>query len=192
MSIKDEYRRVRKNYLAKIRYANRVGYIFLEPESLIPKVPKKITRGSINRITKLSDNLYNKTLYVDRSTGETLEGKKVRGKRKNKYAVPDFSSVIVNEFRSQFERSNETAKELINNWVTRTVSEHGIKDTARMLQDAQHEGVLITNINLYDAGSLVTKLNEMARYLPNFHEEADEISNILETQEFTRHETEAL
>ena len=54
MSIKSEYKRLRENYLRRLRRFLKEGY---DLEGFKPQIPKTITQGSINRIAKLNQKL---------------------------------------------------------------------------------------------------------------------------------------
>lgn len=60
-----------------IRRATKRGYII--PSDILPSIPKNITRASINRLKKITPkNIYEKSEYVSRETGEVLTGKQGR------------------------------------------------------------------------------------------------------------------
>lgn len=71
--IRDEYKRVRKNALARLRYWERKGYIV---DIEIPKIPKRITEGSINKIknTLSRERIEKKSIWVSTETGEIIRG----------------------------------------------------------------------------------------------------------------------
>lgn len=73
-TINQEYRRIRKNLLARVRRLEKKGYILT---GYVPAIPKRITKGSISRLQKLNvKQLYTKaTMFVDSSSGEILSAK---------------------------------------------------------------------------------------------------------------------
>ena len=84
MTIKEEYKRARRNYLRRISRAFNVGYY----PDIIP-IPKTITEGSIRRLEKWR-GVYIRTHspMVDVNTGEKLKpskSKKVRKQREKVY-----------------------------------------------------------------------------------------------------------
>lgn len=54
--LKSSYKKARQSYLAKLRYYEKQGYD-VSSEALKPRIPKKITEGSIRRIQKLENKL---------------------------------------------------------------------------------------------------------------------------------------
>ena len=77
-----EYRKARRNLQARVRRLEKKG-IMVEP---IPAIPKRITRGSINRLNKLTRKKLKETkvtIKFDVETGEILE-EITRTKRKKK------------------------------------------------------------------------------------------------------------
>lgn len=77
-----EYRKARRNLQARVRRLEKKG-IMVEP---IPAIPKRITRGSINRLNKLTRKKLKETkvtIKFDAETGEILE-EITRTKRKKK------------------------------------------------------------------------------------------------------------
>lgn len=77
-----EYRKARRNLQARVRRLEKKG-VMVEP---IPTIPKRITRGSINRLNKLTRKKLKETkvtIKFDVETGEILE-EITRTKRKKK------------------------------------------------------------------------------------------------------------
>lgn len=77
-----EYRKARRNLQARVRRLEKKG-VMVEP---IPAIPKRITRGSINRLNKLTRKKLKETkvtIKFDVETGEILE-EITRIKRKKK------------------------------------------------------------------------------------------------------------
>lgn len=60
MSAKSEYRRIRKNLLNQIRRLLKEGY---QVDLEVPKIPKKITAGSVRRLQKVAKSLREHTTY---------------------------------------------------------------------------------------------------------------------------------
>lgn len=75
--VKKEYFRQRRRIQSALRRATKRGYIV--PEDFLPSIPKTITQGSVNRLSKLTINkLYEKSVKVDFDTGEFISGKQAR------------------------------------------------------------------------------------------------------------------
>lgn len=84
MTVKDEYKRVRRSLLAKANRMAKHGYLI--PENYIPAIPKKITKSSISRLKKLSEKIVEKSQYVIFDTGEVISGKKGKQYERQKLA----------------------------------------------------------------------------------------------------------
>lgn len=73
MTLKQEYMKERRRVQQFIKRSEKRGYTF---DYEIPKIPKKITRSSINRLKKATPKqLYEKATYTS-ATGEKVSGKK--------------------------------------------------------------------------------------------------------------------
>lgn len=84
MTIKQEYKRARRNYLARVNRAVKAGY---RPDVL--RIPKRITRASIRALNKRTGEwIRSHSPQVDVETGEELKptkNKKVRKQREQAY-----------------------------------------------------------------------------------------------------------
>nr|DAK94954.1 MAG TPA: hypothetical protein [Caudoviricetes sp.] len=64
-----EYNKQRKRIQNFLSRARKQGYIF--EENVLPQIPKRITKSSVARLSKLTpQELYKKAVYVSRETGE--------------------------------------------------------------------------------------------------------------------------
>jgi len=71
MTLRQQYNRARRNYLARVRELERQGYQVDRID-----IPKKPTRASISRLQKqTSSKLKEKSAFIDIFTGEVLEPK---------------------------------------------------------------------------------------------------------------------
>ena len=186
-AVEKEYRRLRKNLQSWVRAENRRGFIY-DTEKLIPKIPKKITRGSINRLKKLTPEKRRSyaTAYVDFNTGEIFtpkEGRKrYRQDRKlyqetgNMYAfatAPDISSVILENFYDlissyvygRWDRRKTDRRDMAKSWIDRIVNTYGIDAAAQMLEEGKRKGNWLSAKEAYDVIRLQSSLNEMLSYL---------------------------
>lgn len=75
-TLSSEYKKARANLLKKIRRAEKKGYVF--DEGIVPKIPKRPTLASINRLKSISKNLYKKAVKLDIETGEIIPGEESR------------------------------------------------------------------------------------------------------------------
>lgn len=72
-----EYGKERTRIMRAIGRLEKRGYIL--DENVLPKAPKNITKGSINKLKKITTKeLYNKAEFLDVETGELISGYKGR------------------------------------------------------------------------------------------------------------------
>lgn len=76
MTLRQQYQRARKNFLSRLRSAEKKGYII--PENIVPKIPKKPTKASIDRLNRLkSKDIYKRSKFASEETyGEIVGSKK--------------------------------------------------------------------------------------------------------------------
>lgn len=71
--LRQQYDRNRKRIINFIRRAESRGFYF--EEDVLPPIPKRITKQSVQRLEKLNpEALYKKSFWVDLETGETMSG----------------------------------------------------------------------------------------------------------------------
>lgn len=64
-TLKKQYTSQRRRIQRFIKNAEKRGFSFTSKETILPKIPKKITKASINRLKKItSDTLYRKATYL--------------------------------------------------------------------------------------------------------------------------------
>lgn len=186
-ALEKEYWRIRKNLQSWARAENRRGFIY-DTEKLIPKIPKKITRGSINRLKKLTPEKRRSyaIAYVDFNTGEIYtpkEGRKRYRQDRKRYqetgnmdvfaTAPDISSVILENFYDlissyvfgRWDRRKTDRRDMAKSWIDRIVNTYGIDAAAQMLEEGKRKGNWLSAKEAYDAIRLQSSLNEMLSYL---------------------------
>ena len=73
--ISKSYYKERARIKRLITYYGNRGFDFQNAE-ILPKIPKKITEGSINKLRKITkEAIQLKGIYTDKETGETITGK---------------------------------------------------------------------------------------------------------------------
>lgn len=71
MTLKQEYMKERKRIQKAISQQKKSGYII--PENLLPDIPKRITKASINRLKKITPKMIrSKSDLIDFTTGEII------------------------------------------------------------------------------------------------------------------------
>lgn len=186
-AVEKEYRRIRKNLQAWVRAENRRGFIY-DTEKLIPKIPKKITRGSINRLKKLTPEKRRSyaTAYVDFNTGEIFtpkEGRKRYRQDRKLYqqtgnmdgfgTAPDSYSIILENFYElissyvygRWDRRVTDRRDMAKSWIDRIVNTYGAVAAAKMLEEGKRKGNWLSAKEAYDVIRLRASLNEMLTYL---------------------------
>jgi hypothetical protein len=186
-AVEKEYRRIRKNLQSWVRAENRRGFIY-NTEKLIPKIPKKITRGSVNRLKKLTPEKRRSyaTAYVDFNTGEIFtpkEGRKRYRKDRELYrqtgnmdvfaTAPGISNIILENFYDlissyvfgRWDRRITDRRDMAKSWIDRIVTTYGADAAAQMLEEGKRKGNWLSAKEAYDAIRLQSSLNEMLTYL---------------------------
>lgn len=82
--VQKEYRKERKRIQRQIRRMERRAY---DVPELLPEIPKRITKASVNKLKKITtEYLYSKSRYIDVETGEILTGKEGRKQERKESA----------------------------------------------------------------------------------------------------------
>ena len=71
MTLRQEYNKERKRIQHAISQQKKSGYIV--PENMLPDIPKRITKASINRLKKITNKtIRSKSPLIDFKTGEIV------------------------------------------------------------------------------------------------------------------------
>lgn len=82
--VQKAYRKERQRIQRQIRRMERRAY---DVPELLPEIPKRITKASVNRLKKITtEYLYSKSRYIDVETGEILTGKEGRKQERKESA----------------------------------------------------------------------------------------------------------
>ena len=191
-----EYRRIRRNLLARVRAWSKRGFIF--SDDVISAIPKKITQGSINRLNKINKNLekYQKA-YVDFNTGELFtpqEGRKRYRQDRKMYQgggyeeAPQANKIIIDNFYdlissyvygSPWKGRITDRRDFATAWLNDAISKYGESKVAVMLEEGKANGNWLSAREAYDAIKLQNSLRAMASTLGAPAEEIDEAVNSL-------------
>lgn len=185
-----EYAKQVRRLKQTIARAEKRGYVF--DENVLPKQPKSITRKSVERLQNIKPkDLYEKSQYIDYSTGEivpgnigrTYERKEAARKaqltrtrkthpRETPYTpsadsyYPSFSSMVISNYRAHIAQFNEACSSLLNSWLERIIAKHGEDETAEMLEQGAENGVIVTYKIAYAKDKLFDYMTDMLNYLP--------------------------
>lgn len=187
MSLKKEYMKQRKRIQS---YLSRYKKLGLEFDNVLPKIPKKITEGSIRRLQKITpQKIQEKAIFVDKDTGEVIEGKIAKKYAKefntqHKEYYPTETDIVLNNFasnvshfepmsmysisnfKSMVARFPNSAEPIITPWINNLISEYGADNVAQMLQDAMADGLMLTFEIAYDNSLLQNYMADLVDYLP--------------------------
>lgn len=128
MTIKQEYQKARQNYMSRVRYYRKRGYI-IEPL----KIPKRPTRASIRALQRQTGEYIRKHVLGFQSflSGESLEPKTKTQRRKIEKQNVEFLSLSPEEQQISYERQaithieeqpiailtpTQSYEQLIDNW----------------------------------------------------------------------------
>lgn len=190
-----EYRKNRARIQRFIKRAEARGYLL--PEDLLPPIPKRITKASVDRLKKLTPKkIYEKSEYVGEATfgeivsaakGRQLETKKSQAKRKatnariaererrqkERETVPtgepvSISDIIISNWRESLTMApNSELKQLLNSWLDSMIRENGKENVAKMLEDGAAAGIHITFEVLYKPEACSSYIADIMQYLPD-------------------------
>lgn len=197
--IEQEYRRTRRNLLARVRYWSTRGFIF--NDEVIPTIPKRITKGSINRLNKINRDLNKyQQAYVDFNTGELYsprEGRRrhredLRRYRETGNIIIDFapisSDVIIENFYdliqsyvygSPWKGRLTDRRDFATAWLNDAIDRYGKKKVASMLQHGKANGNWLSVKEAYDAIKLQNSLRSMAQTLDAPEQEVNDVIDSL-------------
>ena len=188
-----EYRRQRKRVQNLIRRYEKQGLMVnLE----LPSIPKRITQGSVNRLAKLTpERVRRNTIGVDVSTGEILSYNRARAQQRRERMqstaeqdvlpldIPFSADIVISNFRSNITIWNEAAQSIILRWLDTVIDKFGKEKVAKMLQDAEEQGMLPNHKIVYDAILLRSGLAEMLDLMEVGNFERDRLQDELEYEE---------
>lgn len=152
----NEYRKARANLRGRIKYYRDRGFFI--PESVLPKIPQKVTEGSIRNIKRASERLFDKAVYKVRDNigyggriykpGDVVYGKRglkiyqkeERQARKAAHALEqeeyfenlseEEQAMLAGEGQRGLEGTSEAFNELIYNRVISTLMEYDVTDNS--------------------------------------------------------------
>lgn len=167
-TIKEQYRKARRNYLRRVNNKVRQGYMV----DVIP-IPKNPTRASIRRLQKMTGaEIARTSTLVDMLTGEIYERDK-RGRRKVAEENRKFNKL------TPFEQ--ETARAI------QSLDKQYIKSTIQQEQAAAISQIDVTIQNFYDTieqfrGDVQNMIRERVDAMISTEEGAREFAYIYQTQ----------
>jgi hypothetical protein len=80
---------------------------------------------------------------------------------------PQFSTIVISNFKNDVSHYPAIAEPLINSWLNELISNYGEADVATMLEDAKANGTWIDYTIAYNRDKLLGMVAEMMEYLPD-------------------------
>lgn len=186
MEIKNEYRRVRRNLLARIKRLEKKGY---DVEVKVPKIPKKITEASIRRLNKMDSGWLKKHSFApDVETGEKINyyQKSYRNKQKKQKPdkkhknIPHDYELALDRFYEIIDMYPERSYMFIKARLDSLVAVYGQKVVGLKLKNMIENGDIVTPSEAYNFGVLIEMSNSLAKLLELTKDEEKELYNDLE------------
>lgn len=186
---KRDYIKARASVLHEIHLAEKRGFLFsadvLPPP--IDELKRLPTEAQINKLRNLTGSkkqeLYKRSAYVSELTqGEVVRGtkglkleqqqkEKIEKFNKKNVAPTIFETIIITNFRNNLFQWNIQFRNLMNEWLDMVIREYGEVNVARMLNEAEQNGCVITFQIAYSVSKARNYLAQMMNYLPNISEE---------------------
>ena len=204
--VKKAYRKERRRIQQQIRRMKNRAY---DVPSLLPDIPKRITKASVNRLKKITtEYLYSKSRYIDTETGEILTGEQGRKKerkeaakraaqtrkeRKRESVTPpaevdyvDFTNQIFTVFQmemTQIYGRNERLFNYLTRWFNMARARYGDEDFAEALEQSKADGMWPGWEGVSDTEILVGKLTGILELIGGTAGGREEIIESLEAGE---------
>lgn len=177
-----EYRRVRSNYLSRLRSWSKKGFIFSDEAT--PAIPQKITQGSINKILRYNKGIFARATgyidFYDNKIYTVKEGRKRYRKDIERLRgagwenIPEGYKQIIDNFydlistyvyggRSGVGITNR--RDFATRWLDNAIARYGEKRVAVMLQMGKANGNWLSAREAYDEVRLANSLRQMGMAL---------------------------
>ena len=193
MSIYSQYQRERKRIQELQRKLESKGYFF--NEDVLPKTPKKITQGSINKLQQITlKTLYNKASLVLEG-GEFIKGKKALSYelQEHKKLKQEYNERIIMErtmyydtiydnFVNTISRVESSVFIALSNTLDRMKDEIGKERVAIALEEMPESFYQVLAEHRYDSEASVSDFtSRLLAYVPDLGRlEREQLSDIIE------------
>ena len=170
-----EYRKQRKRIQSTVSRYRRQGLIV---QYEIPEIPKTITAASIRRLKQVTPKTIQNKSYGANEYGEKISYKKQRAIAKEEKkkmqqkilktekllysSLPNETDIVIQNFKAYITAFNETAKGVINEWLSRLMLTHDKEEVANMLQKSAEDGTMVNYKVVYQRTLLLNALSKMA------------------------------
>lgn len=190
-----EYRKQRKRIQSTISRLKKSGYF--PAINILPDTPKRITQSSVRRLQKIDiEYIYKKSVYLDNETGELLEGRQPKSKRKQKKRTDkqkeryaDFTDMVIREYKNQISRFPAKVAEIIFRKLDEAIQKSGKDNVAYALQYKNESlSEYLNNVALFGDSiqAILAYCDAMFGDLPGMDNESRlEISTIIDSESYS-------
>lgn len=191
-----EYNRQRKRIQNFMSRNKRRGFLF--DENILPKIPKRVTKASVNRLKKLTpEKLYSKAIHLDTETGEITKGlhasKELRRKareetKRRKQQIDDtiaFEDIVISNMLARVSQFRSELVPVFKKWLDRLIQDNGRLAVAKMLQKGASEGRIIDYKVMYSETEMYKYFSDMMDFLPDQGDiYKEQVLDILQEEEY--------
>lgn len=191
-----EYNRQRKRIQNFISRNKKRGFLF--DENILPKIPKRVTKASVNRLKKLTpEKLYSKARHLDTETGEITKGlqaskelrRKARGETKRRKQQRDdtiaFEDIVISNTLARVSQFRSELVPVFENWMDRLIQDNGRLEVAKMLQKGASEGKIVDFKVMYSETEMYKYFSDMLDFLPDQGDMyKEQVLEILQEEEY--------
>lgn len=190
-----EYRKQRKRIQSTISRLKKLGYF--PAINILPDIPKRITQSSVLRLQEIDiEYIYKKSVYLDIETGELLEGRQPKSKRKQKKRTDkqkeryaDFTDMVIREYKNQISRFPAKVAEIIFRKLDEAIQKSGKDNVAYALQYKNESlSEYLNNVALFGDSiqAILAYCDAMFGDLPGMDNESRlEISTIIDSESYS-------
>lgn len=191
-----EYNRQRKRIQNFISRNKKRGFLF--DENILPKIPKRVTKASVNRLKKLTpEKLYSKAKHLDTETGEITKGlqaskelrRKAREEKKRRKKQKDdtitFEDIVISNTLARVSQFRSELVPVFENWMDRLIQDNGRLEVAKMLQKGASEGKIVDFKVMYSETEMYKYFSDMLDFLPDQGDMyKEQVLEILQEEEY--------
>lgn len=179
--LRKEYMKERRRFLAALRREEKKGFLF--DESIVPDIPKRVTKKSVRDIKEMSTAEIRRSAvaHLDRETGEirgaqevyreirrkSTEKRRASHKKKTPPVPPEWR-IALEQFYTQveyYENSNARLAPMLREWMDGAVSVYGEKVCGTAIASAAREGYVLTYETVYKVEAYNTYTDGVRRHI---------------------------
>lgn len=195
MTIRQQYRKVRKRLTNLISSYKRKGY---DVEYSLPAIPKRPTRASIRRLEKITvKDIREKTYAADIETGEKVtyqrhktqlrEYKKKEKQRREKVYpdelvkpyIPTMWELALDRIYEIIDQYDERIGSLFKAKILSAISVYGAMAVGMAIEQMIENGEIVTPSESYNYEAVIEMSNALMRYLSFNDDETKQVKSIM-------------